>query len=198
MDKSNGLARRRRDSRFERHAHRMGQNCEKESLPSEDVYDIEIEGTHNFVGNDIIAHNTAFIVDPAGNVGIGTTSPYAKLSVAGEAVIDNFLRDFIHHRNLHRHLHLRRRHIIHHPSLHYRHFHLLRSEIPTGGLSLGSLSGFLKATAGAVATALVDLTADITGTLGVGNGGRALPLSAKVGSRHPAARTQLLQALLPP
>ncbi|MFA5772897.1 MAG: NYN domain-containing protein, partial [Thermoplasmata archaeon] len=29
-----------------------------ENLPSEQVYDIEIENTHNFVGNDIIAHNT--------------------------------------------------------------------------------------------------------------------------------------------
>ncbi|PIR40325.1 MAG: hypothetical protein COV33_00350, partial [Candidatus Zambryskibacteria bacterium CG10_big_fil_rev_8_21_14_0_10_34_34] len=29
-----------------------------EKLPAEKVYDIEVEGTHNFVGNDIIAHNT--------------------------------------------------------------------------------------------------------------------------------------------
>jgi len=29
-----------------------------ERLPEEQVYDIEVEGTHNFVGNDIIAHNT--------------------------------------------------------------------------------------------------------------------------------------------
>ncbi|MDO8552082.1 MAG: hypothetical protein Q7S01_00970, partial [bacterium] len=31
-----------------------------EKLPAEDVYDIEVEGTHNFIGNDIVAHNTAF------------------------------------------------------------------------------------------------------------------------------------------
>ncbi|MBI4414779.1 MAG: hypothetical protein HY566_00895, partial [Candidatus Kerfeldbacteria bacterium] len=28
-------------------------------LPEEQVYDVEIEGTHNFVGNGIVAHNTA-------------------------------------------------------------------------------------------------------------------------------------------
>ena len=44
-------------------------------------------------------------------------------------------------------------------------------EIPTGGLRLGVLSGFLKATAGAVGTSLIDLTADVTGTLPVANGG---------------------------
>ncbi|HOI97967.1 MAG TPA: NYN domain-containing protein, partial [Candidatus Pacearchaeota archaeon] len=29
-----------------------------EKLPAEQVYDIEVEGTHNFVGNGIVAHNT--------------------------------------------------------------------------------------------------------------------------------------------
>ncbi|MEK7144612.1 MAG: NYN domain-containing protein, partial [Patescibacteria group bacterium] len=46
-----------------------------EPVAEEDVYDVEIEGTHNFVGNDIIAHNTAFIVTNGGSVGIGTTTP---------------------------------------------------------------------------------------------------------------------------
>jgi hypothetical protein len=40
-----------------------------------------------------------------------------------------------------------------------------------GSLSIGALSGFLKATAGAVATSLVDLASDVTGILGVGRGG---------------------------
>lgn len=40
-----------------------------------------------------------------------------------------------------------------------------------GGLSIGSLSGILKGVAGAVVTVLVDLANDVTGTLGVGNGG---------------------------
>ena len=40
-----------------------------------------------------------------------------------------------------------------------------------GSLTLGNLSGFLKATAGAVSTALVNLTSDVTGVLAVSNGG---------------------------
>ena len=40
-----------------------------------------------------------------------------------------------------------------------------------GSLAIGNFSGFLKATAGAVASALINLASDVTGTLGVGNGG---------------------------
>lgn len=40
-----------------------------------------------------------------------------------------------------------------------------------GSLSVGSLSGILKATAGAIGTSLVNLAADVTGFLGVINGG---------------------------
>lgn len=39
------------------------------------------------------------------------------------------------------------------------------------GLTLTGFSGFLKATAGAISTALVNLTSDVTGTLPIGNGG---------------------------
>ena len=31
-------------------------------LKAEQVYDIEVEGTHNFVGNGIVAHNTTGII----------------------------------------------------------------------------------------------------------------------------------------
>ncbi|MFH1610473.1 MAG: hypothetical protein ABIA91_01145, partial [Patescibacteria group bacterium] len=81
-----------------------------ELLPSEQVYDIEVEGTHNFVANGIIAHNTyinsslssatttitgnlnvqdsdatshLFVDNNTGNVGIGTTAPGATLHVSG-------------------------------------------------------------------------------------------------------------------
>ena len=67
------------------------------------TYDLQIEGTHNFVGNDIVAHNTfinnglnigsGFTVSGvsvptdglavSGNVGIGTTTANFNLSVAG-------------------------------------------------------------------------------------------------------------------
>lgn len=40
-----------------------------------------------------------------------------------------------------------------------------------GSLSVGSLSGILKATAGAITSALVNLATDVTGVLGIANGG---------------------------
>ncbi|NCO61869.1 NYN domain-containing protein, partial [Candidatus Kaiserbacteria bacterium] len=48
-----------------------------EQVGEEQVYDIEVEGTHNFIGNDIIAHNTYISATTTimGNVGIGTTTP---------------------------------------------------------------------------------------------------------------------------
>jgi len=87
-----------------------------EKLPAEQVYDIEVEGTHNFVGNGIVAHNTylqgadqlntsfalrvqdsaaadKFVVTNAGNVGIGTTDlSGAKFKIAGDdsTVADNY------------------------------------------------------------------------------------------------------------
>ncbi|MDO8592223.1 MAG: NYN domain-containing protein, partial [bacterium] len=52
-----------------------------ELLPAEQVYDIEVEGTHNFVGNGIIAHNTYIY----GNLGIASSSPFVKLGLEGDA-----------------------------------------------------------------------------------------------------------------
>ncbi len=72
----------------------------------EQVYDIEIEGTHNFVGNDIIAHNTyisspalagqstttpAVYIAPNGNVGIGVAVPNHTLDVAGDIAAISFV-----------------------------------------------------------------------------------------------------------
>src|SRR3989344_1702837 len=43
----------------------------------EQVWDIEVEGTHNFIGNNIFAHNTYI----SGNTGISTSTPSSKLHV---------------------------------------------------------------------------------------------------------------------
>lgn len=51
-----------------------------------------------------------------------------------------------------------------------------------GSFTLGSLSGFLKATAGAVANALVNLASDVTGFLGVANGGTGTSTAFTAGS----------------
>ena len=48
-----------------------------ERTEAEQVYDIEVAGTHNFVANGIVAHNTYI----SGNLGIGTTAPGGKLDV---------------------------------------------------------------------------------------------------------------------
>ena len=44
-----------------------------EKLNEEDVYDVEIDGTHNFIGNDIVAHNTYLngaVSNPNGNLNL--------------------------------------------------------------------------------------------------------------------------------
>ena len=63
-----------------------------EKVGEERVYDIEVEGTHNFVAGQkmgetafggLFAHNTYIT---GGNLGVGTSSPYANISVGGSAV----------------------------------------------------------------------------------------------------------------
>ncbi|PJA40530.1 hypothetical protein CO178_02045, partial [candidate division WWE3 bacterium CG_4_9_14_3_um_filter_34_6] len=50
----------------------------------EQVWDIEVEGTHNFVGNGILAHNTYI----NGNLGVGTTYPSSKLTVNSDGTLN--------------------------------------------------------------------------------------------------------------
>ncbi|MCG2702707.1 hypothetical protein L6273_06270, partial [Candidatus Parcubacteria bacterium] len=54
-----------------------------EYIGEEQVYDIEVEGTHNFVANGIIAHNT-YISD---KLGIGATNASYQLHVSGSGNI---------------------------------------------------------------------------------------------------------------
>ncbi|MBI2647165.1 hypothetical protein HYW99_01695, partial [Candidatus Woesearchaeota archaeon] len=62
-------------------------------LEAQHVYDLSIEGTRNFIANDIVAHNT-YLATSSGNVGIGTTSPQDKLVVMGNTTIQNDLRAY--------------------------------------------------------------------------------------------------------
>ena len=52
----------------------------------EQVYDIEVEGTHNFIANGIVAHNTYL----SGNVGIGTSSPAYGLELMASSTLGYF------------------------------------------------------------------------------------------------------------
>ena len=71
-----------------------------EKMPAEKVYDIEVEGTHNFVGNDIVAHNTYLggglgvgvqnstngTILTSGKVGVASSTPWGLLSVNPSAL----------------------------------------------------------------------------------------------------------------
>ncbi|MBI4039323.1 hypothetical protein HY388_00665, partial [Candidatus Daviesbacteria bacterium] len=50
------------------------------NLGEEHVYDLQIEDTHNFLGNDVVAHNT-FI---SGNTGIGFSTPDRRLLISSD------------------------------------------------------------------------------------------------------------------
>ena len=65
-----------------------------EKLPAEQVYDIEVEGTHNFVGNGIVAHNTSGILMRAGasslQLSSSATSTTADIQLAAADRVDIF------------------------------------------------------------------------------------------------------------
>ena len=65
-----------------------------EKLPAEQVFDIEVEATHNFVGNGIVAHNTTGILMRAGasslQLSSSATSTTADIQLAAADRIDLF------------------------------------------------------------------------------------------------------------
>lgn len=96
----------------------------------------------------------------SGNVGIGTTSPFAALSIAGNAYVagnltatGNTTLGNATSTNL----------VVTGVAS--------TSALVANSLTLGSLTGFLKATAGVVATSLINLASDVTGILPTSNGG---------------------------
>jgi len=132
------------------------------------------EGDTNFIWDNINKR-----------LGIGTTSPYATLSVAGE-IVGTYFTATTTANNTFPNLVATNSTTTNATSTNFYSSLLIAGDATTTNLfsttasstnlftsnfSLANLTGFLKATAGSVATALVDLATDITGTLGVGNGG---------------------------
>ncbi|MBI2017785.1 DUF3800 domain-containing protein [Candidatus Daviesbacteria bacterium] len=62
-----------------------------EKMGREQVFDIEVEGTHNFVGNDIVAHNTYI----NGNLGIGQSAPDRKLTLSNDLDLTSSLASLL-------------------------------------------------------------------------------------------------------
>ncbi|MEI6296835.1 MAG: hypothetical protein WCO84_04295, partial [bacterium] len=86
------------------------------------------------------------VVTSAGNVGIGTSSPYSALSVGGEVVASNFTATSTTATSTFQ-------------------------NTLVSNLKIGTISGILRATAGYVTSSLVDLTTETTGVLAVARGG---------------------------
>ena len=114
------------------------------------------------LGNGATAVPDATVMTLLGNglVGIGTTSPYSMLSVAGQVVAQNYVATSTTAVTS-----LQQTTMTNATST---------NATTTGAqydqsLTIGTLSGFLKATAGAVGTSLINLASDVTGNLPVTN-----------------------------
>ena len=150
------------------------------------------------------AHATQFIVDSTGNVGIGTTTPGAIFSVHGNArfsgdianvanvtatgtvasaalavsgastlasVTASALAQFSGNAST---TLLSVANGLSTTTISGNATSTFGAGISVPSISIGSLTGILKATAGYVATALVNLATDVTGILGISNGGTGI------------------------
>jgi hypothetical protein len=115
-------------------------------------------------GTTLTATSSVFLAT-SGNVGIGTTSPYSKMTLWGtdsllEAVNTASSTIFSIGQNGATSTNFSVSGVASSTNL-----------VTSNSFRLANLTGFLKATAGVVATSLVDLANDVTGILGVTNGG---------------------------
>ena len=183
-----------------------------EKMAPEQVYDIEIEGTHNFIGNDIVAHNTMVLGQGTGalsaangvvsagtlslsNGGTGTsTAPVGQLLYGGASAYQSVATTSatiggslsysgtfgalvggsagtlsLNMGNANTWTALQT--FANASTTNISATYASSTSGFFGSLSIGSLSGFLKATAGSVATAAIDLANDVTGVLTAARGG---------------------------
>lgn len=124
-------------------------------------------GASNSATPDLILSNNAGTerarLTDAGFLGIGTTSPYAKLSVVGQTVSEYFTATSTQTASVFPYASTTALTVSGQAST--------SALIASNSFTFRNVTGFLKATAGAVATAAIDLAADITGILPVANGG---------------------------
>ncbi len=118
------------------------------------------DASFRFSSSTSLGTNDVFVINKSGNVGIGTSSPFAKLSVVGQTVSSYFTAT---------------------TSTASTFPYASTTALTVGGnLYVGSLNGLLLATNGtvsAVSTSSLNLSiplASTTGTLGVANGGTGL------------------------
>jgi len=65
-----------KNMRFQKSALRFVEITEIENLGKKQVYDLEVEGTHNFIANDMLVHNTSWALNIALNLSVRGLSTF--------------------------------------------------------------------------------------------------------------------------
>jgi hypothetical protein len=119
------------------------------------------QGTFTYASTTQIGSTgSAYFATAGGSVGIGSTTPGATLGVNGSGLFTGALSTM--------------------GSLSSASL-LTSGNANVGSLTIGSLSGILKANSGVVSTSLVNLNSDVTNTLPVANGGTGLSTTPTYG-----------------